>query len=266
MVARDMASQGAMRADITRLVEAVRSLEAVANVLATLVADVGTQAAEATRLARRSTEEARGVMDFALRLVEQAGAIDSHVNHQQTLIEASRGAAREGAESLIRLTGSAANIGSISTMIGGIARQSRLLALNARIEAARAGEAGRGFAVVAGEVRELSDQTSSATHQIDDRAETMRREMESIVALFQANAGRTDNAWQLVEQVTSATALQCSAADSAHDHSSHAVQCAEQASAIVGKLATAASSAGLIAQEIVQASATLAAQMNAMSD
>lgn len=60
----------------------------------------------------------------------------------------------------------ATEIDKVTETITEISELTNLLALNATIEAARAGEAGKGFAVVANEIKELANQTSSATHEI----------------------------------------------------------------------------------------------------
>jgi methyl-accepting chemotaxis protein len=94
-------------------------------------------------------------------------------------------------------------IGDIVQSINEIARQTRLLALNASIEAARAGEAGKGFAVVAAEVKDLSQQTAGAIVDIRQRISGLQSEIARIRGVMTettaaARAGR--EAMEVVHQ------------------------------------------------------------------
>ncbi|WP_430492074.1 methyl-accepting chemotaxis protein [Pseudomonas fulva] len=89
-----------------------------------------------------------------------------------------------------QLASSANEITRVLDVIGAIAGQTNLLALNAAIEAARAGEAGRGFAVVADEVRALAHRTQQSTAEIEHMIAGIQNGTERAVTAMSSSQGR----------------------------------------------------------------------------
>ncbi|WP_228551613.1 methyl-accepting chemotaxis protein [Paenibacillus sp. B01] len=88
---------------------------------------------------------------------------------------------RDMTEKVGRLQESTSSIRKILEMLGGVAKQTNILSLNASIEAARAGEAGKGFMVVAGEIRQLAEQSRQSIGMVESITTTIQTEIEETV-------------------------------------------------------------------------------------
>ncbi len=95
-------------------------------------------------------------------------------------------------------------IGGVSTSIETIAKQTRLLSLNAAIEAARAGEAGRSFAVVAAEVKNLADETRKATDRIGTIVKDLDTQIEGLIGESGQATEHAGHAGQGAQKVSNA--------------------------------------------------------------
>jgi methyl-accepting chemotaxis protein len=141
----------------------------------------------------------------AARDAEQADqqAVNGRNIVEQTMasIENLAGDIERAAEVITQLRQESQNIGAVLEVIGGIAEQTNLLALNAAIEAARAGEQGRGFAVVADEVRTLASRTQASTQEIQEMIERLQTGSKEAVKAM--DKGR-QQASTSVESATSA--------------------------------------------------------------
>lgn len=96
------------------------------------------------------------------------------------------------------LDGASQEIRSFVTLVRKLARQSKLLALNAAMEAARAGEHGEGFAVVAAEVRRLASMSSDAA----ERTEEIVNGVLTGIEQSRASAGRAVSTAETVRATT----------------------------------------------------------------
>jgi methyl-accepting chemotaxis protein len=140
-----------------------------------------------------------------------------------------------GSRTAAELGAAADAIGRVLEVIGEIAEQTKLLALNATLEAARAGDAGRGFAVVAQEVKELARQTTTATSDVREQIDGMQSRVRSIIGSINAIAASTERASGLSQSIAAAIEQQNTA-------------CAE----ISQNISQAAVAAGMVAAGITQ--------------
>ncbi len=107
----------------------------------------------------------------------------------------------ELSQSMSQLEEEANSVKEVLSIIGDIADQTNLLALNAAIEAARAGEHGRGFAVVADEVRNLAERTQKSLTEITGTINLVIQSVNDASAQMRANTEEFSKAMEEANQV-----------------------------------------------------------------
>ncbi|EGU38239.1 methyl-accepting chemotaxis protein, partial [Vibrio ichthyoenteri ATCC 700023] len=128
---------------------------------------VAQSAANAAKLTHKTNDEANHSKAVVQEAVQSVSALVEEVATMS--------------QSITAMSKDTDQIGSVLGVIGDIAEQTNLLALNAAIEAARAGEQGRGFAVVADEVRALAARTQQSTSQVNEMLTKLRNGNNTVV-------------------------------------------------------------------------------------
>lgn len=103
-------------------------------------------------------------------------------------------------QSIDEVGNASSEINKIVGMIGEIADETNLLALNASIEAARAGDAGRGFAVVASEIGGLAEESNKSVQKIQGLINEVNRLVAETVSKAEDSVGQITSSGELVHQ------------------------------------------------------------------
>lgn len=150
-------------------ITAIEEMSASANAIAQSADDAALLTERTNRYADESKQTVTGAVNSVSGLVTQVSSMSHTIS---------------------RMNDDTKQITSVLEVIGAIAEQTNLLALNAAIEAARAGEQGRGFAVVADEVRALASRTQQSTTQINEMLAKLKTTTENVVKEMDSTRNR----------------------------------------------------------------------------
>lgn len=174
----------------------------ISHELSTTALGVGNNVEKSVAVIDQATVKANNIKDEIIRAIADAQTskkdiieANDNLNAARTDIVALTSRVQQSsqveielAQRMDTLSGEASAVKSVLQVIGDIADQTNLLALNAAIEAARAGEHGRGFAVVADEVRKLAERTQKSLTEINATINVIVQSISDVSGQMNSNS------------------------------------------------------------------------------
>ncbi len=189
---------------------------------------------------------------FTQRANEHADRSRVVVGEASSSVSALIGEVSSATHTVENMRQDAARITETLGVIGAIAGQTNLLALNAAIEAARAGEQGRGFAVVADEVRALAARTQASTSQINEMLARLTTGVSSSVTAMENTQASCQSAADATARVNTGLDEMAGSVSHINNLSTQIATAAEQQSAVTEEINRSMVQIRHMVEELVQ--------------
>ena len=167
MTSEITASSEEMAASAGQIAHTASDLSQQANTMAGTIQALAGSSESLVGVASELDAGARDGVDRNAKLRVLAVENRARLDDSSRSLAALTGDVEANAAAIDQLARASEEVRSFVTLVQKLARQSKLLALNAAMEAARAGDQGHGFAVVAEEVRRLAAMSSDAAERTE---------------------------------------------------------------------------------------------------
>jgi methyl-accepting chemotaxis protein len=246
--------------EIDSLSKAAESMRQASQTMSQTATETSHQADAVDQAAQLASSNVESVANATGELASTVDEISRQVDLSSQIARKAVEEANRTNQTIQGLAGAAQRIGNVMQLIGHIASQTRLLALNATIEAARAGEAGKGFAVVASEVRNLANQTASATDDIALQIGAIQTATQEAVSAITHIGGTITEISEISTMISTAVEEQGATTLGMKRNTAEAASGTMNVSANISQVSAGAGQTGAVAGEVLKSAVALGGQ------